>query len=113
MRALAIVALLGLAACAQASPIMDTGDGTYMVSARAAPARGGATGAQTVAYQEAQKFCTEQGGGRPVVIGADDRDVYQSSMGGGFTATRTSASGGFGGTTMAAGEAKIRFRCQR
>ena len=97
-------------ACASSTPVMDTGDGTYMVSARAAPARGGATGAQTVAYQEAQKFCAQQGDGlRPIVIGNQDRDIYQSSVGGGFN----QYGGGFSGSTMAAGSASLRFRCAR
>lgn len=111
MRVLFIVLAVG--GCAVASPVMDTGDGTYMISARAAPARGGATGAQTVAYQDAQQFCAQQGG-RPVLIGAQDRDIYQSAIGGGFSGTPTSGySGGFGGGTFAGGSATLRFRCQQ
>lgn len=90
------------AACTSASPVMDTGDGTYMISARAAPAAGGATGAQTVAYKEAQKYCAAMDK-KPVVIGANDRDVYQAGYGGNAY--------GYGGGMSAAGEAKMRFRC--
>lgn len=99
--------------CATASPAMDMGDGTYLISARAAPARGGATGAMTVAHEDERKFCAQQGDGlRPIVVGAQDRDIYQSSIGGGFSGTPTGGySGGFGGSTMAAGSVNMRFRC--
>jgi hypothetical protein len=65
-------------------PVMDAGDGTYLISARASPARGGATGAQTVAYTDAQKFCAQKGdGSHPIVVNTQERDIYQSSFGGG------------------------------
>jgi hypothetical protein len=56
-----VLGVVALAGCATASPVMDAGDGTYLISARAAPVRGGATGAQTVAYNDAQKFCAQRG----------------------------------------------------
>lgn len=104
-----------LVGCATASPAMDMGDGTYLISARAAPARGGATGAMTVAHDDAQKFCAQKGDGlRAIVVNAQDRDIYQSSIGGGFSGTPTGGySGGFGGSTMAAGSVNMRFRCAR
>jgi len=97
-----LVLALFLGACAQTSPVMDTGDGTFLVSARAAPAAGGATGAQTRAYREAQQHCAAMDK-KPVVIGTNDRDVYQGGVGGNAY--------GFGGGMSAAGEAKMRFRC--
>jgi hypothetical protein len=76
---LQIAAMLGavaLAGCATATPVMDAGDGTYLISARAAPVRGGATGAQTVAYTDAQKFCAQKGDGlHPIVCHAPPRAV--------------------------------------
>lgn len=83
-------------------------DGTYIISARAAPARGGTAGANALAYEEAQKFCAAKGG-RAIVVEARERDVYQSSAGGSFTAS----GGGFGGGTFAAGNANLRFKCEK
>ena len=101
---------VALAGCATASPVMDAGDGTYLISARAAPVRGGATGAQTVAYHDAQKFCAQrEDGTHPIVVNTQERDVYQSSFGGGFN----QYGGGVGGSTMAAGAVNFRFRCGR
>lgn len=102
MKRTLILALL-LGGCATASPVMDTGDGTYLVSARAAPAAGGATGAQTHAYKQATAYCASMDK-KPVVLGANDRDVYQAGFGG--------SAYGYGGGMSAAGEAKLRFRCQ-
>lgn len=101
-RTFVLFAALSLGACAIATPVMDTGDGTYMVSARAAPAAGGATGAQTHAYKQAQAHCAASGQ-KAVVIGTNDRDVYQAGFGG--------SAYGYGGGMSAAGEAKLRFRC--
>jgi hypothetical protein len=50
-------ALIALSGCAMTSGVMDTGNGTYMVSAHAAPIRGGAAGANGVAYNDANAFC--------------------------------------------------------
>ena len=106
MRAVVIVGLLALGACAQASQPMEAADGSYMISARAAPVRGGATGAYEVAHKDAMAFC-QQSGKRAVLVGADDRDIYQSGFGGSFNKN----GGAFGGGTAAAGSANIRFRC--
>jgi hypothetical protein len=91
-----------LAGCAMTSGVMEAEDGTYLISAHAAPVRGGAAGANSVAYADAQKFCAGQGK-RAVVVAAQERDMYQSSWG---------ASNSFaGGGTFAAGNANLRFRC--
>ena len=97
-----LMLLLLLGGCTSASPVMETSDGSYMVSARAAPAAGGATGAQTHAYKQAQAYCAAMDK-KPVVVGTNDRDVYQGGVGG--------SAYGFGGGMSAAGEAKLRFRC--
>ena len=88
------------------SPVMDTDNGTYMISAHASPIRGGATGANSVALDDAQKFCSQKGM-HAIVIDAADRDVYQSSFGGSFNRY----AGGFGGGTFAAGKTNLRFKC--
>jgi hypothetical protein len=105
---IAVFGAKSLVGCATASPVMDAGDGVYLISARAAPARGGATGAQTVAYQDAQKFCAQKGDAlHPIVVDTQEREIYQSSVGGGFN----KSGGGFGGSTMASGAVSFRFRC--
>jgi hypothetical protein len=103
--AIAIVVLL-LAGCATTSGVMEAEGGTYLISARAAPAAGGTAGANAAAYEEAKKFCGAKGA-RAIVMDAKERDVYQSSMGGSFS----SSGGGFGGGTAAAGSVNLRFRC--
>ena len=55
---------VALSGCAMTSDVMDTGNGTYMISAHASPIRGGATGANNIAYEDAQKFCAEKSPGR-------------------------------------------------
>lgn len=92
-----------ISGCAMTSDVMDTGNGTYMVSAHAAPVRGGAAGANQVAYEAAQKFCAGKGA-HAVVLAAGSRDVYQGSVGG--------SSGSFGGGVFAAGNTDLRFRCE-
>jgi hypothetical protein len=82
---------------------MDTGNGTYMISAHAAPIRGGAAGANEVAYTDANKFCQAKGQ-HAVVIDANARDVYQASIGGSANA--------FGGGVFAAGNTDLHFRCE-
>jgi hypothetical protein len=69
----------------------------------------------TVAHEDAQKFCAQKGDGlHAIVVTAQDRDIYQSSYGGGFSGTPSGGySGGFGGGTMAAGSVNMRFRCGR
>jgi len=103
--ALAVI-VAALTACATTSGVMPNDDGTYTISAAAAPARGGATGATTLAFKEAQKFCATQGK-RAQSIKAEDRDVYQGAVGGGWNRS----GGNFGGGTFAAGNATLRFRC--
>ena len=91
-----------LSGCATTSGVMAAQDGTYLISAQAAPARGGAAGAEGVAYSDAQKFC-EAKGAHAVVLTAKDRDVYQGSFG----ASREFAGGGI----FAAGNATLHFKC--
>ena len=43
----------------------------------------------------------------PIVVNTQERDIYQSSFGGGFN----QYGGGVGGSTMAAGAVNFRFRC--
>ena len=100
----ALCALLG--SCAMASDVMDTGNGTYMISAHAAPIRGGAAGANEVAYKDADAFCAKKGG-HAVVLVANSRDVYQGSVGGSYNRS----GGSFGGGIFAAGNADLHFRC--
>ena len=107
MRAVVIVGLLALGACAQATQPMEMADGSYSISARAAPVRGGATGAYEVAHQDAQKFCA-QSGRRAVLNGGTDRDIYQSSAAIGWN----QYGGGGSTSTFAAGSATINFRCK-
>jgi len=97
---------IALSGCAMTSQVMDTDNGTYMISAAASPIRGGAAAANSVAYADAQSFCAQKGG-HAVVLDAADRDVYQSSFGGSFNAY----GGGLGGGTFAAGRTNLRFRC--
>jgi hypothetical protein len=102
----ALAAMVLLSGCAMTSGVMEAESGTYLISARAAPIRGGTAGANAVAYNDAQKFCAGNGK-RAVVLAAQERDVYQSSMGASW-----GTSGGFaGGGTFAAGNANLRFRC--
>lgn len=106
MRYFVLVMGLGLAGCATASDVMDTGNGTYMISAHASAVRGGAAGANQVAYKDANKFCQAKGQ-HAIVLTAADRDVYQSSFGGSYDRQ----GGSFGGGTFAAGNTDFHFRC--
>jgi hypothetical protein len=66
------------------------------------------TGAQTVAYNDAQKFCAQKvDGSHPIVVTTQEHDIYQSSVGGSFN----QSGGSFGGATMAAGSVNFRFKC--
>ena len=86
---------------------MEAEDGTYLISAHAAPVRGGAAGASGVAYNDAQKFC-EAKGKRAIVLTAQERDVYQGS-----TSSAWNTSGGFSsGGVFAAGNANLHFKCE-
>ena len=94
--------------CAMTSGVMDAGGGTYLISAHASAVRGGATGANQIAYEDAQKFCAQKGNGlHAIVVNSQERDVYQSSFGG----TVNSNGGSFGGAKVAAGNVNLRFRC--
>jgi nitrous oxide reductase accessory protein NosL len=106
MRVIALMYCFVLAGCVTTSSVMEAEGGTYMISARAAPAAGGTSGANKAAYEEAQKFCATKGG-RAVVVDARERDVYQGAAGSSWTPTGGSAGGGF----AAAGNANLRFRC--
>src|SRR5258705_2234758 len=57
----AIAALATLTACATSSGVMERADGSYTVSAFAAPARGGAPGARRYAMEQAQAHCEKMG----------------------------------------------------
>ena len=93
-----------LTGCATTSDVMDTGNGTYMITARAARIRGGTTGANSAAYADANKYCSERfSGTHAILIEQNERDVYQSS----FNGNRY----GITGSTSAAGNASLRFRC--
>lgn len=106
MRAYWLIGLVALGACAQSSPPMEMADGTYSIQARAAPVRGGSTGAYEVAHQNAMQFCAKSDK-RAVIISGSDRDIYQS--GGSLVVNQYGAAGG--GSTMAAGAATLRFKC--
>jgi hypothetical protein len=101
-----LVGAVALSGCAMTSEVMDTGNGTYMISAHAAPIRGGAAGANSVAYDDAQAFCQKKGM-HAVVIDANSRDVYQGSVGGSYNAQ----GGSFGGGVFASGNTDLHFRC--
>ena len=58
---LAVVAIAGLAGCAQSSGILKMGPDTYSVSVHAAPARGGVPGARNLALTEANDHCSKAG----------------------------------------------------
>ncbi len=102
--------VIALSGCAMTSGVMDVGNGTYMISAHASAIRGGATGANSIAYEDAHKFCDQKGLGlHPVVVDSNERDVYQSSFGGSFN----QSGGSFGGGTFAAGNVNLRFKCEK
>jgi hypothetical protein len=106
--ALSECSAVALSACAMTSGVMDSGNGTYMISAHASAIRGGATGANSIAYEDAKNFCTQKGYNlHPVIVDSNEREVYQSSFGGSFNQN----GGGFGGGTFAAGNVNLRFRC--
>lgn len=95
-----VSAALLLAGCATASDVVDTGNGTYMLSARASAIRGGTTGALSIANADANQFCAERRpGSRAVAVSVGDRDQYQASV------------GPYGGGTAVSGTVVFRFRC--
>lgn len=128
---LALGALITASACATTTPVMDAGNGNYMISARASAVRGGAAGAQGIAYQDANAYCAQRmAGGRAVVSTTADRDVYQASYSEGANAQAmaagttgpgpwrrsgvASASANYysAGSVSAAGIATLHFRCE-
>jgi hypothetical protein len=106
---LAIATATLLVGCASTSGVMQGENGTYFISAKAAPARGGTAGANALAYEEANKFCAGKGLGSAVVINQQERDVYQ----GGFAASSNQSSGFGSGGFAAGGSANLRFRCSK
>ena len=69
MRQFFVLGALGalLTACSMASGVMDTGNGTYLVTAQASPLRGGS---EQAANEQAQMHCAKLWG-RPVVLALD------------------------------------------
>lgn len=61
MRAILFIPALALAACTHTSKVMDTGNGTYMISATAHNINGGMTRAKEAGYDDAQAFCGQSG----------------------------------------------------
>jgi len=105
---LLLIAAALIAGCAMTSGVMDAGGVTYLISAHASAVRGGATGANQIAYEDAQKFCAQKGAGlHAIVVNSQERDVYQSSFGG----TVNANGGSIGGAKVAAGNVNLRFRC--
>jgi hypothetical protein len=98
MKKIGLIVVLALAGCATASPVMDLGDGTYTISAQAAPARGGATGATTYAFEKAQAYCAPA---QPVLVHAKERDLPTGYI------------NPYGGGMYNAGATTMRFRCNR
>lgn len=113
-KGLIVLVGLGFYGCATTSGVMPGPNGTYTISAFAAPVRGGAAGAYQTAFEDAQKYCAKSGK-NAIVLDGQDRDVYQStSMAhGSFNANSAGAYGsyGAGGGTFASGNAKLTFRC--
>jgi hypothetical protein len=101
-----LLGVLVVAGCATTSGVMEVDNGTYLVSARAASARGGTAGASALAYEEAQKFCGARGQ-KAVVVSNSERDIYQSSSGASWNASGGSAFSG----SSAAGRITMNFRC--
>jgi hypothetical protein len=100
------IGILFLYGCASTSGVMEAENGTYLISAKASPARGGTAGANALAYEEAQKFCATAGG-RAVLVNQQERDVYQ-----GGSAASANQYGAFSSSGVAAGgAATINFRC--
>ena len=99
---LACGAALGLAGCAMASDVMNTGNGVYLISTRASAIRGGAAGADKLAYDDAQTFC-HQKGMHAVIIDVHNRDVYHASPGGSAYSYGSDVSG----------HSDVLFRCAR
>lgn len=108
MKKILLIAMFAMNGCASTSGVMEAEGGTYLISASAAPARGGTAGANQIAHEEAQKFCSEKGGKRAIVVTQGERDVLQ----GGGGASWNQYGGTAGGGMYAAGRANLRFRCE-
>jgi hypothetical protein len=89
-----ILIILCLTACQTTSGVMDTGNGTYMISASTDKLLGGAAAANKVAYENANMFCSKQGG-HAVVLNVQSRDVLEGSL----------------DSVAPGGSSDLRFRC--
>jgi hypothetical protein len=109
-----MIVVAGLTGCATTSGVMPGPNGTYTISAFAAPIRGGASGAYQTAYEDAQKHCAKSGK-TAIVLNGQDRDVYQgaSYAQGNMNANSAGLNANYsaGSGTFAAGNAKLTFRC--
>ena len=108
VRFAASILAVALSSCAMTSDVMDTGGGTYMISAHASAVRGGATGANRVAYQDANKFCADkEPGSHAIIVDASERDTRVSAVSGSWDPN----GGSFGGVSVLGGNANLYFRC--
>ena len=111
---------LALAGCAMHSGVMERHDGTFTVSAFAAPMRGGAAGARAYAFEQAQAHCAKEGK-RAVLVEQPDDIVLLSNASAAASRSTLNAnttqvhgqsnSGGFS-APMAAGQSSIAFECR-
>jgi hypothetical protein len=83
-----VVAALGLSACAATYDVAKLGPDTYTVSSAASPARGGASGARSLALARAAEYCQQMA-----------REVMVINMAGQTT------------NIHGAGSADVSFRC--
>jgi len=118
-RTILTVAILGaLGGCAMSSGIMHLDGGVRQISASAAPLRGGATGAQKVAYEEAQADCAKEGL-NAVMLAPAEREQHYGQMGTAYGTANVNQYGGHasGGASsapvMGAGSATILYRCAK
>lgn len=86
--AVASIACVLFAGCAQSSGVLKMGPDTYTVSAAAAPARGGSSEARKIALTEANQHCAQMG-----------KEILVTNVG---TATTN---------IYGAGSAEVTFRC--
>ena len=74
---LVLVVGIGLAGCVETTGVVDGGNGTYVISARAAPIMGGAFGAREAALDEAQRFCQNlDPRDHVIVVSTQSQSVY-------------------------------------
>jgi len=106
--AIVVLAETVLAGCALSGGVMDTGNGTYMISAYASPVRGGVTGANKKAYGDANQFCNRKSGAHAVMLNVDEHDLNRSGFGG----TSGPDGGSFYGHSTHAGRSDMQFRCE-